>query len=545
MIRLCLLMLFIPFSSFVLLGQDVFDAVKKGDLAATTSLLEKNPQLIHTKDDQENMLLHYAAAGGYREVAEAILAAGASIDEPGQFGRTPVLIASMNGHLAMVDFLITKRANIFIKDVNGSAPLSVAISNGNSGLVESIVRHTLLGDLGETGKRAVLHQVALGGLEILVEKMIARGIDVSSQNDEGGTLLHSAVRGGLLGTTTMLLERGFQVNARDSLGRTPLHYAILNNNEAFATVLVDRGADVNLPDADDRTPLHIAEDWANQNILTLLVDAGAKRTERKIYRLEKGTVSPSQPRVEITYLGNCSFMVARGKNKLLFDVEQLNHAFLKPSLQDAFYLMEASTPPFDGIESVFISHAHADHTGFREIISLLQKQSHIRMLSTTDTKEGMKEVDSLAFETLADRIKTVDLAYGKTMKTKVDGMETEIISLCHAGAPGSMLKILGFVVNLDGVRVFFLSDIDPGNDVNAAALKEWGKKKEEIDILIAASPILYDPTGVALVKESIRPKHIIAMNVAPTALQSEQMKCRRNFPQTIFFRDCMERKFFR
>jgi ankyrin repeat protein len=545
MLRLCVFGFFVFVSSSVLLGQDIFDAVKKGDLAAAKSLLEKRPQLIRSKDDRDNMLLHYAAAGGFREVAEALLAAGATIDAPGRSGRTPVLMASMNGHVATVDFLITKGANIFVKDVSGCTPLTVAISSSNRNLVETIVRHSLLGDLGETGKRSVLHQVAIGGFELIVEKMIARGADITSRNDEGGTLLHSAVRGGLVGTTAMLLEKGFQVNARDDVGRTPLHHALFVNNQALAVALIDRGADVNLADADGRTPLHIAEDWANQDIVSLLVEAGAKRTERNVFRLGKETESPSRHPVEITYLGNCGFMVVCGKKKLLFDVEELNQSFFRPSLQIAYDLMEVSKPPFDGIEFVLISHAHSDHVGFQEMTSLLHKQSHIRMISTTETKEGMRRVDSLAFETLAGRIEAPDPAYGKAMNKTLDGIETEILGLYHAGAPGYVLKDLGFIVDLDGMKIFFLSDIDPGYEMNATALKEWGKKKEKVDILMVVSPILCDSTGAALIREIIKPKHIIAMHIAPTAFQSEQAKCRQNFPQTIFFRESMEREIFR
>lgn len=543
--RLYILNFFILFSSSHLLGQDPFDAAKKGDLAAVKISLERDAQLVFTKDDRENTLLHYAAAGGFREVAEALLAAGAAIDAPGRLGRTPVLMASMNGRTATVDFLIAKGADLFIRDANGSTPLSVAISGGNRSLIESIVRQSLLGNTDETNRRSVLHQVAAGGLELIVEKMISRGVDISSTNDDGGTLLHSAVRGGLVGTTGILLEKGFQVNARDNLGRTPLHYALLTNNQAFVITMIDRGADVNLPDADGRTPLQIAEDWGNPDNVNLLLNAGAKRTERKIYRLEKKRGSLSQQPVEITCLGNCGFMVVLGKKKILFDVEGLKQSFFKPSIEIAYDLMKVSRPPFDGIDFVFISHADSDEIGFREVTSLMQAQSGIKVISATDTKEEMRKVDSAAFKTLASRVETVDPAYGKAMNRSLEGIETEILGLCHSGAPGSMLKDLGFVVNLDGVKVFFLGNIDPSLDLNAAAFREWGKRKEEIDILTTASPILYDPAGVTLVKETIRPKYVIAMHVAPAVLQSEQAKCKRNFPQTMFFREIMERKLFR
>jgi len=52
--------------------------------------------------------LHYAAFEGHRSVCEALLDAGARVDEPDNDGKGPLHLAAQEGHIALVQVLLTR-----------------------------------------------------------------------------------------------------------------------------------------------------------------------------------------------------------------------------------------------------------------------------------------------------------------------------------------------------------------------------------------------------------------------------------------------------
>ena len=65
-------------------------AVQTGDLAEVGRLLAENPSLATSTDENGATPLHLAALGGHREIAAALIDAGADVNaRDGEFGATP------------------------------------------------------------------------------------------------------------------------------------------------------------------------------------------------------------------------------------------------------------------------------------------------------------------------------------------------------------------------------------------------------------------------------------------------------------------------
>ena len=191
-------------------AQEIFDAVKAGDLAKTKAIVEKDGSLVRARDVSGNTPLHAAAIAGSVPLAEWLLANGAEIDAENPAKLTP-LTAAISSQRDDVALLLIDRGADIAK--NGGA-LAVA---------------------------AVRNRLAVA------ERLIARGADLEQKTREY-TPLGSIVRGGLRSFEVfeLLLRKGAAFNQRDSLGNTPLdNAAIYGEDSRMIDLLLDRAAEVN------------------------------------------------------------------------------------------------------------------------------------------------------------------------------------------------------------------------------------------------------------------------------------------------------------
>lgn len=152
-------------------------------LMAIATANSQEPQVLLTIDQ--------AAAKGDLATVKRELQKGEDVN--GEHAGTSLLsLATKNGRLEMVKFLVDKGANVNHGAINGTAPLMLAATNGHLDVVK-----------------------------FLVDK----GADVNAKDHKGGTPLMAAAREGHLDMVKFLVEKGADVNARGNDGETPLTLA--------------------------------------------------------------------------------------------------------------------------------------------------------------------------------------------------------------------------------------------------------------------------------------------------------------------------------
>ena len=308
-------------------SQDVFDLLRKGDVAAVKAMVEKEQTLIEARDPGGMTLLHYAAYGrdaGFidflidkgakleagsasgetplmiaassdrAEAVAALLKRGAALEAKNDYGRTAlVLCARERGQAATGRVLIEAGAAVDAKDRFGSTALELAAWRGKAGFVDLLLEKGA--KLPEPGEKwhGLLSMAASQGLETLFRRLAGQVRDLKGSAGEG--LLRAAAEGGSAAVVGLLLDKGFEAAAADRFGWTPLHFAARDGRTEVARLLVERGAPLDARTAMGQTAYNVAIERDMKAAAAILTEKGADRSETRFPVLEGDYLGQKPP----------------------------------------------------------------------------------------------------------------------------------------------------------------------------------------------------------------------------------------------------------
>lgn len=171
------------------MGDDIFYAAKDGDEGRVTRLLDASPSLLRSLNRNGDTTLMWATLSGKVGVVQLLIARGADIHARGRFNSTALhWVASKSPEVTRL--LLSKGAQASVLDDENRTPLIEASIQGHVGVVPLLVQH-------------------MGG----------QGLDQPA--NEGRTALHWAARLGNEEMVRCLLLAGCDPTIRDKKGRTP------------------------------------------------------------------------------------------------------------------------------------------------------------------------------------------------------------------------------------------------------------------------------------------------------------------------------------
>jgi ankyrin repeat protein len=254
----------------------LFHAAERGDLKAARAALDTSTDP-NTRDDAGSTALHVAAHGGYVDIVDVLLVAGAVVDMPDALGCTPLHLAAGQGHVHVVRRFVTHKANVLARTSTGETPLHKAAAGGHGPVIEILLAHGADPHAREdAAQRTPLHLAAMGGHLDAASGLITGGADTNAPDAFGQTPLWLAASQGQSDVIDVLLGLGADLNAADQNGETPLMAAVVARNTEVVRSLLAMGANPNL--AESRyglSPLHVAATNGDDEIADLLVAAGA------------------------------------------------------------------------------------------------------------------------------------------------------------------------------------------------------------------------------------------------------------------------------
>lgn len=202
--------------------------------------------------DQEYVIFKIAALGN-ASILKILMAnaPGFSVDSTDSQGTHVLMFAMPSQNWEMIQFLVSKDADVVKANRYQETPLSLAMKTRNEAI-----------------------------LNLIFSKCIEKGY----LEHEGASLLIYAAYLKLKDSVEALVKKGVNVNAIDAGGHTSLHYLCQSEaneeeykrNEAIMNILLAAKAKVNVVDSEGFTPLHIAaKNGVSLSLIKVLLNAGA------------------------------------------------------------------------------------------------------------------------------------------------------------------------------------------------------------------------------------------------------------------------------
>ncbi len=561
------LLLILPLFSFQTSPDDIFDAVKRGDLAKVQALVEKNPALVDANDQEQGTPLHGSADAGHLKIAEYLIEKGADVNawnnahqnplfyaaykghsemvslllekgseyrEPDIYGRNILHYPAREGHPRVVEILMKKGLDISQEDRGGVTPLHFAIERGHTDIIDIFITLKALDVKSDSG-RISLHLAAAKGHQNIVNLLIDKGVGIHTKDDEASTLLHNAAIGGLLELSHRLIKEGIRINAQDDRGKTPLHYAVREGHQEIVKLLAENEADLNIKGKDERTPLHIAEDWGRKGIIDLLAAAGALKAPRPEPK------NPDQPWIGITYIANEGFLISSKTKKILVDTPFKNPFGYLDTPDEILEKMILSQPPFDRIDLMLFSHAHRDHFEPNTALKVLMSHPETTLVGNEIVGKELKEAAGEGYTEISQRVKNINPEWGTIIRETINGMDLQIFPVNHS-TPERPYMTLAFILDMDGTKVLHLGDIYP--PANEEYFRAFQLQKENISISFIDPFFLLDEAGKQMAAKFIQPKQIIPMHMRPNEIGRYARDLKELYPNINVFWESMEKKLF-
>jgi len=177
-------------------------AIDRGKIDVAVMLIEAGANL-EIKGQKGWTALHNAASGGdkgYKEVAEALLKAHASVDALSETMLTPLHEAAGKSWVDLVRLLVDAGANVNARDKFSNTPLRMCASNAQSFATLDTFKQT-------------------------VKILLDAGADINSGTTINTTSLHSVVKWGNVEAVRFMLEHGADPNIRTTKGELPIDFA--------------------------------------------------------------------------------------------------------------------------------------------------------------------------------------------------------------------------------------------------------------------------------------------------------------------------------
>ncbi|HKY03384.1 MAG TPA: MBL fold metallo-hydrolase [Blastocatellia bacterium] len=254
---------------------------------------------------------------------------------------------------------------------------------------------------------------------------------------------------------------------------------------------------------------------------------------------EYGAVPPQQQTgLEITYIANEGVLISSGGKQVLIDGLHrqygIHYSFLPAAEREK---IETAKAPFDRIDLILVSHMHLDHF-HPESVGLHLKHAPKATLVSSQQVVDEVEKNFKDYQLIKARVTAATPPWKERVAMKVAGIDFDILGLGHGSERFRAIQNLGHIIKVGGKKILHIGDADTAAEV----FEKFNLDEEGIDIAILPFWFLVDKEGPAVVREHIKPKHIIAAHISPIQVKKVTEQIKQAFPDAVAFTNMLEKR---
>ncbi|CAD5123429.1 DgyrCDS11779 [Dimorphilus gyrociliatus] len=215
----------------------LMEAAREGHEEMVALLLSYGAKINAQTEETQETALTLSCCGGFLNVANFLITAGADLE----LGcSTPLMEASQEGHLQLVEFLLNASANVHHETSTGDTALTYACENGHTAVAQLLVSRNAKLEHESEGGRTPLMKAARSGHLSTVEFLVKEGADVNrSTSNNDHTVLSLACAGGHVDVVQFLLSHGADPHHKLKDGSTMLIEAAKGGHTSIVNILLD------------------------------------------------------------------------------------------------------------------------------------------------------------------------------------------------------------------------------------------------------------------------------------------------------------------
>jgi ankyrin repeat protein len=259
-------------------AQEIFDAVRNGDMAKVKVLIEGYPQLVKARNARQSTPLHVAVDVDDEPITRYLIEKGADISALNSGQLTPLFYAKTAG---MARLLLEQGA-----DINFGMPITWMLVNRRKEVAEYLLdRGARLPEVGTPQSLSLLVRSLRSGSGRFLDKFREQGFDPLYESHAKNNLLHYASESESAELIERLIGLGVSANQTNMFGRKPLHIAAANGNLQTLKSLLKKDPDVNARTPDGRTAYNLALEAKKAEIVDYLKSVGADQAPARFPEL--------------------------------------------------------------------------------------------------------------------------------------------------------------------------------------------------------------------------------------------------------------------
>ena len=244
---------------------------------------------IHLRGHRGRSALHMAVSKARIKTARFLLDEGISPNCQDDRNNSPLhdaiwFIESEDQQIEIVDYLISKEADMSMKGPGGRTVLHMAVERSRLKTVQFLLDEGISPNSQNDYNNSPLHD-ALRLIDNehkqieMVDLLILKGADIHLRGVVGKSALHMAAEKARSKVAQHLLDAGICPNCQDDHQYSPIHDAIrfIDEDQQMKMIglLISKGANIHLRGRVGKTALHVAAKKARSKVAHLLLDEGA------------------------------------------------------------------------------------------------------------------------------------------------------------------------------------------------------------------------------------------------------------------------------